>query len=49
VDDRLQGAIRYGAQLTVGAEAATIEVFDASTGAKLGSGLVPADGKLVLK
>ncbi|HZN40171.1 MAG TPA: sigma-70 family RNA polymerase sigma factor [Planctomycetota bacterium] len=49
VDDRLQGAMRYGAQLTVGAEAATIEVFDASTGAMIGSGLVPADGKLVLK
>ena len=49
VDDRLRGSIRYGAALTVGAEAATIEAFDATTGAKIGSGLVPADGKLVLK
>ena len=48
-DDRLSGTMRYGAQLSVGAAAATIEAFDASTGAKVGSGLVPADGKLVLK
>ena len=41
VDDRLRGSIRYGAALTVGAEAATIEAFDATTGAKIGSGLVP--------
>jgi hypothetical protein len=48
-DDRLTGTMRYGAALTVGAAAATIEAFDASTGANIGSGLVPADGKLVLK
>jgi hypothetical protein len=48
-DDRHSGTMRYGVgKLAVDPAAARIEAFDGVTGASLGSGLVPADGKLYL-
>jgi len=50
LDDRVSGTVRYGgAALLVNEDAATVELYDAASGALVARGDVPAAGELVLE
>ena len=50
LDDRVSGTVRYGgASLPLGDQAASVELYDAASGALVARGDVPAAGALVLE